>query len=184
MLPLARLDVQLEWCFADVNGYPSVGYGSFVRPCRSLCGITYLFSLLPIYFCTWSRWYIMANTLKMLTSWLSNVHFTRMFILLVEYSMHRGDCINWDMLFLFWSGFCMAESWACRLSLGLACKPFPGLCACTRTGRRCASVVAIRSLSLFTNRADRHSLDSCCATRVSKTLDVVHQYALLVSDML
>ena len=29
MLPL--LDVQLEWCFTDVNGYPSVGYGSFVR---------------------------------------------------------------------------------------------------------------------------------------------------------
>ena len=28
MLPL--LAVQLEWCFADVNGYPSVGYGSFV----------------------------------------------------------------------------------------------------------------------------------------------------------
>ena len=37
-------DVQLEWCFADVNGgYPSVGYGSFVRPCRSLCGMAYLF---------------------------------------------------------------------------------------------------------------------------------------------
>ena len=37
----------------------------------------------------------MANTLKMLTSQLWNVHFTRMFILLVEYGLvHRGDCIN------------------------------------------------------------------------------------------
>ena len=91
----------------------------------------------------------------------------------------------WDMSFLFWSGFCMAESWVCRLSLCLACKPFPGLCACTRTGRWCASVAAIRSLSLFTNRADRRSqissLNSWCATRVSKTLGVVHRYALLVS---
>ena len=82
----------------------------------------------------------------------------------------------------------MAESWARRLSLCLVCKAFPGLCACTRTGRLCASVVAIRSLSLFTNRVDRRmrskisSLDSCCATRVSKTLDVVHRYALLVSN--
>ena len=88
------------------------------------------------------------------------------------------------MLFLFWSGFCMAESCARRLSLFLACKPVPGLCACARTGRRCASVVAIRSLSLFTNWADRSSqissLDSWCATRVNKTLDVVHGYALLV----
>ena len=49
-------------------------------------------------------------------------------------------------------------------------------------------MVAIRSLSLFIDRADRHSqinsLDSCCATRISKTLDVVHRYALLVSNML
>ena len=82
--------------------------------------------------------------------------------------------------------FCMAESWTRRLSLWLACKPFPGLCACTRTGRWCASVVAVRSLSLVTNRADRHSqinsLDLWCATCVSKTLDVVHRYALLVSN--
>ena len=89
------------------------------------------------------------------------------------------------MLFLIWSGFWLAESWACRLSLYLACKPFRGLCACTRTSRWCASVVVIRPLSLFTNRADRrsqiNSLDSCCATRVSKTLDVVHRYALLVT---
>ena len=74
----------------------------------------------------------------------------------------------------------MAETWACRLSLRLACKSFPGLCACTRTGQWCASVVAIRSL--FTNWADRcsqiNSLDSWCATRVSKTLGIVHRYAL------
>jgi len=93
MLPL--WDFHLEWCFADVNGYSSVGYGSFVRPCRSLCGITYLFSIQPIYFSAWNRWHIMANTLKMLTSYLSNVHYTRMFSLLVEYGlMLRGDCIN------------------------------------------------------------------------------------------
>ena len=90
------------------------------------------------------------------------------------------------MLFVFWSIFRMAESWARSLSLCLACKSFPGLCACTRTGRWCASVLAIRSLSLFTNRADRcsqiNSLDSWCTTHVSKTLDVVHRYALLVSN--
>ena len=99
---------------------------------------------------------------------MSNIHFNSL--------VPRADCKLWDMLFLFWSGFCMAESWARRLSLCLACKPFPGLCACTWIGRWCASVVAIRSFSLFTNRADRrsqiNSLDSWCATRVSKTLEV------------
>ena len=109
-----------------------------------------------------------------LALWRCWLHSCGRFSLLVEYGlMHRGDCINWDMLFLFWSGFCMAESWARRLSLYLACKPVPGLCACTRTSRWCASVVAIRSLSLFTNRADRRSqissLDSCCATRLTFT---------------
>ena len=64
----------------------------------------------------------------------------------------------WDVLFLFRSGFCMAESWARRLSLYLAFKPFLGLCACTRTSRWCASVGAIRSLSLFTNRAARSTV--------------------------
>ena len=39
------------------------------------CGITYLCSFLPIYVSTWNRWYIMANTLKMLTSQLLNVCF-------------------------------------------------------------------------------------------------------------
>jgi len=122
-----------------------------------------------------------------LTLWRCWLHSCGMFSLLVECGlMHRGDqCINWDMLFLFWSSFCMVEFWAHRLSLCLACKPFPGLCACTRTGQRCVSVVAIRSLSLFTDRADRHSqissLDSWCATRVSKMLDI-YRYALLVSN--
>jgi len=122
-----------------------------------------------------------------LTLWRCWLHSCRMFILLAECGLvHKDDYKLWDRLFLFWSGFCMVESWACRLSLCLACKPFPGLCACTRTGRWCASVVAIRSLSLFTNHADRrsqiNSLDSWCATRFSKTLDVVHRYALLVSN--
>ena len=154
-----------------------------VWPCRSLCGITYLSSFLSIYFCTWNRWCIMANTLKMLTSSLSNVHVNSWIYGLVP----RADYKLWDMLFLFWSGFCMAGSWARRLSLYLACKPLPGLCACTRNGRWCASVVAVRSLSLFTNRADRRSqisnLDSWYATRVSKTTGVGHSYALLVTLM-
>ena len=122
-----------------------------------------------------------------LTLWRCWLHSCGMFSLLVEYGlMPRGDCINCETCYFCWSSFCMAESWARRLSLRLACKPFPGLCACTRTGRWCASVVAIRSLSLFTNWADRrsqiNSVDSWCATRVSKTLDVVHSYALLVSN--
>ena len=77
--------------------------------------------------------------------------------LLVEYGLvHRGDCINCETCY-----FCFdpAFVWPSlgRADFYLACKPFPGLGACTRTGRRCASVVAIRSLSLFTNRADRRS---------------------------
>ena len=131
----------------------------------------------------------MANTLKMLTSWLSNVHFTWMFILLVEYGLvHRVDCINCEMLFLFWSGFCMIESWVCRLSLCLACKPFPGLCVCTRTGWWCASVVAIRSLSLFTrNQTDRRSqissLDSWRATHISGLLIILSQLPSCVKQV-
>ena len=97
--------------------------------------------------------------------------------------LHSVEC---SVYFSFWSGFCMAESWARRLSLCLACKPFPGLCACTRTCRWCASVVVMRPLSLFTNRADRcsqiNSLESWCTTHISKMLDVVHRYALLVSN--
>ena len=119
-----------------------------------------------------------------LTLWRCWLHSCRMFILLVEYGLVLSKM--WDRVFLFWSGFCMAESWARRLSLCLACKPFPGLCACTRTGRWCASVVAAMSLSLYTNQADSrsqiNSLDSWCATRVSKTLEVVYRYALLVSN--
>ena len=55
-----------------------------------LCGITHLFSLLPIYVSTYI--YILV---------VSSVHFTRMFSLLVEYGLvHRGDCINCEKLFL------------------------------------------------------------------------------------
>ena len=152
-----------------------------MRSCRSLCGITYLFSFIPIYFLH------EIGGISWLTLWRCWLHGCRMFILLVEYGLvHRGDFINCDVSFLFWSSFCMAKSWACRLSLCLACKPYPGLCACTRTGRWCVSVVATMSLSLFINQADRHShissLDSWYATRVSKTLDIVHRYALLVSN--
>ena len=119
-----------------------------------------------------------------LTLWRCWLHSCRMIILIAEYGlMHRGDCINCETCYFY---FDLDFVWARRLSLCLACKPFPGLCVCTRTGQRCLSVVAIRFLSLFTNRADRrsqiNSLDSWCATRISKTLDVVHRYALLVSN--
>ena len=70
------------WMFSLSDALPMQSYPIKIwvlfsrRPCRSLCGITYLFSFLPIYVATWNRWYIMANTLKMLTSWLWNVQFT------------------------------------------------------------------------------------------------------------
>ena len=106
----------------------------------------------------WSNFLHEIGGLLWLTLWRCWLHSCGMFILLVEYGLvPRVDYKLWDMSFLFWSIFCMAESWARRLSLCLVCKPFPGLCACTRTGRWCASVVAVRSLSLFTNRADRRS---------------------------
>ena len=85
----------------------------------------------------------MSNTLKMLTSQLSNVHFTRMFILLVEYGLvHRGETCYFcfDPAFV-WPSLGRADFYSAQLV----------------TGRRCASVVAIRSLSLFTDRADRCS---------------------------
>ena len=81
----------------------------------------------------------------------------------------------------------MAEFWARRLSLCLAFRVFVHIPELAGDARQWWQVGL---LSLFTDRADRRnqisSLDSCCATRVSKTLDVVHRYALLVSysDML
>ena len=73
------------WMFSlsdalPMQSYPSVRYGSFVWPCRSLCGITYLFSSLPIYFSIWNRWYI-----SWLTLWRCWLHSCRMFVLIVEY---------------------------------------------------------------------------------------------------
>ena len=76
-----------------------------------------------------------------------------MFILLVEYGLvHKGDCINCETCY-----FCFdpAFVWPNLGRADFRVKAFPGLCACTRTGRCCASVVTIRSL--FTNRADRRS---------------------------
>ena len=77
----------------------------------------------------------------------------------------------------------MAESWARRLSLCLACKPFPGLCRVPELagGAREWWQLGL-CLCMFTNRADRRSQTNRCATRVSKTLYVVHRYALLVSN--
>ena len=109
-----------------------------------------------------------------LTLWRCWLHSCRMFILLAEYGLvHRGDCINCETFRSFVRSFvrsfcfCLMSSdaksilgtiykvslfwiyhWdiSVLIRLCLACKPFPGLCACTRIGRRCASVVAIRSL--------------------------------------
>ena len=59
----------------------------------------------------------MANTLKMLTSWLSNVHFTRMFILLVKYGLvHRGDCINCETCYFDDDDEVMLNVLRCRLT--------------------------------------------------------------------
>ena len=122
-----------------------------------------------------------------LTLWRCWLHSCRMFILLVEcVLMHRDDCINCETCYFCFDPAFVWPSLGRALSLCLACKPFPGLCACTQTGRWCVSVVVIRSLSLFTNWADRcsqiSSLDFCCAPRISKTLDVVHRYALYINN--
>ena len=178
MLPL--LDVQSEWVMLCWCKVIPLKYGS------ALCGraISVWHNLFVFYQSILQH---EIGGISRLTLWRCWLHSCRMFILLAEYGLvHRGDCINRDMSFLLWSSFCMAESWARRLSLCLACKPFLGLCACTQTGRRCMSVVATGSLSLFTNRADRRSqissLDSWCTTHVRKTHDVVHRYVLLVSN--
>ena len=94
-----------------------------------------------------------------------------MFILLVECGLvHRGEPA------FVWPSLGRADS------LCLACKPFrvfvrlPELAGDARQWWQL----------VFTNRAARRSqissLDSCCAIRFSKTLDVVHRYALLVSN--
>ena len=55
------------WMFSLSDALPMQSYPSKVWVlCQ--CGITSLFVFLPIYVSTWNRWYIMANTLKMLTS--------------------------------------------------------------------------------------------------------------------
>ena len=105
------------WVFSLSDALPMQSYPSKVWVlCQcgraDLCAAQ-LICFLPIYFSTWNRWYIMANTLKMLTSWLSNIHLNGWIYGLVP----SADCKLWDMLFLFWSSFCMAESWPRRLSL-------------------------------------------------------------------
>ena len=106
-------------------------YGSFVWPCRSVRGTTYF---LPIYFSAWNRWctYHGWHTLELLTSLLSNVHFKRW----IWFSAQGWLYEQWDTLFFFWFGFCMAGSWARRLSLCVALKSFPRIFVCTQTGRR------------------------------------------------
>ena len=63
------------WMFSLSDTLPMQSY-PFKVWVLCQCGITYLISFLPIYVSTWNRWYIMANTSKMLTSLLWNVQFT------------------------------------------------------------------------------------------------------------
>jgi len=133
-------------------------YGSFVWPYRSLCNTIYL---LPTYL-------FFYGGISWLTPWRCWLHSCWMFILIVEYGLvHWGDCINCETHY-----FCF--------DLCLSCKPFLGVC--TQTGRWCMSVVATRSLYLFTDRADScsqiSSLDSWCTACLSKTLDLVQGYML------
>ena len=139
------------WMFSLSDALPMQSYPSNVWVlCQ--CGVTYLLSFLPICISTWNGG---ISWLKLWRCWL---HSCGMFNLLVEYGLvHRGDCINCGTCYFCFDPAFVWPSLARRLSLCLACKPFPGLRACTRTGRWCVSVVAIRSLSLFTNRADRRS---------------------------
>ena len=98
-------------------------YGSFVSVAVQK---TYLFS---------ADLFFYMKSVVWLTLWICWLHSCRMFILLVEYGLvHRGDCINCETCYF---SFDPAFKWR------LACNPFPGLCACTRTGRWCASIVAI-----------------------------------------
>ena len=108
-------------------------YGSFVSVAVQISARHNLFPT-DLFFYMKSVVYIMANTLKMLTSWLSNVHLN----ITVEYMVEcRGLIVNSETCY-----FCFdpAFVWpslghADFHSASLACKPFPGHCACTRTGR-------------------------------------------------
>ncbi len=135
----------------------------------------------------------MVNTLKMLTSQLWNVHFTRMFILLVEYGlMHRGDCINCETCY-----FCFDPAFVWP-SLGRAdfhsaqlVNPFRvfvrvpeqagdarqwwqlGLCLCSLTeqtgaARSTAQILdalpaSVRRLTLFTDMLCQSVTVTCCS---------------------
>ena len=58
-----------------------------------------------------------------------------MFSLLVEYGLvHMGDCINCETCYFCFDPAFVLPSLG-RTDFHSACKPFPGLCACTRTGR-------------------------------------------------
>ena len=171
MLPL--LDVQFEGCRCKVI---PLKYGYFVRAAQLICLVSYR-----------SMFLHEISGILWLTLWRCWLHSCRMFILLVEYGLvHRGDCINCETCYLCFDPAFVWPSLGRESSLYLACKPFPGLSACTRTGRWCASVVAIRSLSLFTDWADRrshiNSLDSWCATYVSKTM-MMMSWCLMSSDV-
>ena len=112
MLPL--LDVQFEWCFADVK--LSLSKAWFLCAAVQISvRITYLFSFLPIYFLH------EIGGVSWLTLWRCWLHSCRMFILIVE--------LNSETSFLFWSGFCMAKSWAR--------KTFTLLSLCTLSGSLC-----------------------------------------------
>ena len=68
------------WMFSwsdvlPMQSYPSKVWFRLVRPCRSLCGITYLFSFLPIFFLH------ETGGILWLTLWRCWLHSCRMFIL-------------------------------------------------------------------------------------------------------
>ena len=82
-----------------MQSYPSKVWFRLLWPCRSLRGITYLFSFLPICFLH------ELGGISWLTLWRCWLHNCRMFIWLVEYDLvHRGDCINCETCYfcLIW----------------------------------------------------------------------------------
>ena len=131
----------------------------------------------------------MANTLKMLTSQLSNVHFTRMFILLVEYGLvHMGDCINCETChFCFDLAFVWPSPGRADFHSAQLVNPFRvfvrvpelagdarqwwqlGLCrqAHTSAARSTAQILdalpaSVRRLTLFTNMLCQSVTVTCC----------------------
>ena len=95
---VASMSCYYCWMFSLSAALPMhsyVKYESFVSVALQISVRHNLFVQFPAdLFYTWNQWYIMANTLKMLTSWLSNVHFNSWIYGLVP----RADCKQWDVI--------------------------------------------------------------------------------------